>query len=284
MSVKLIRGLCIKNRLVPAALTLIFSFLAIFHFYQSYSFRQEAYFHLSRLPAEWVITVQEAAGKSSYPWELAAAYYQVLADYKHQGYPAAADVSELFKRWSAQGLSSYRRLIMAGFAEKRMGQEAWVRFRQLAAVSGIFSDQYLFPAPRTGISFIDTWGADRDGGRRRHQGTDIFAREGTPLYACVDGTIARLGWNELGGKRIGLKGKDGIYYYYAHLQDYAPGIKQGDQVRRGTLIGFVGHTGNAENTPDHLHFGMMTGWDEWINPYNFLNYWHLTNTASTRPQ
>ncbi|MHB1419399.1 MAG: M23 family metallopeptidase [Bacillota bacterium] len=257
--------------------------LAFLQYFGKYTFRQEAYLHLSRLPADWVISVQAVAGASSYPWELAAAYYQVMVDYKHQDYPSSEEVSAQFKRWTSQGSSNYREMLMAGFSERRLGQEAWVRYRQFRNVSMLYTDRYLFPAPRTGISFIDTWGADRDGGKRKHQGTDVFAREGTPLYACVDGTIARLGWNELGGKRIGLKGKDGIYYYYAHLQDYAAGIKKGDKVDRGMLLGYVGHTGNAENTPNHLHFGMMTGHDQWINPYNFLIYWHQTKSSPSNP-
>ena len=104
-------------------------------------------------------------------------------------------------------------------------------------------------------------------------GTDIFAVEGTPIYSVSEGKVEKLGWNRLGGERVGVRGKDGIYYYYAHMSRINPALKAGLTVTAGSLLGFTGHSGDAISTPDHLHFGMQLPNGAWINPYNFLRYW-----------
>lgn len=135
-----------------------------------------------------------------------------------------------------------------------------------------YSSHFSFPLKKDAVTFADTFGAPRDNGRR-HEGIDLFAPPGAPIYAVCSGQIAKLGYNTLGGKRIGIRSETGFYYYYAHLQDYKENLNQGDKVKKGDLIGYVGHTGNAQNTDDHLHFGIMTPQGTWINPYKFLNYW-----------
>lgn len=100
----------------------------------------------------------------------------------------------------------------------------------------------------------DTWGGPRSGGRT-HQGQDIFAKKGTVIYSATDGYIYRVGQNTLGGNTVWVMGAGGIRYYYAHLDGYAPGIRAGDAVSTTTALGYVGNTGNAKNTPPHLHFG-----------------------------
>lgn len=119
----------------------------------------------------------------------------------------------------------------------------------------------------------DTWGAEREGGKRIHEGTDLFAKEGTPLYSVSSGKIEKLGWNRLGGERVGVRGEDGNYYYYAHLKEIEPSLKIGEFITKGTLIGTMGHTGDALTTPDHLHFGIQIPDGSWINPYPFLAVW-----------
>lgn len=101
----------------------------------------------------------------------------------------------------------------------------------------------------------DTWGAARSE-NRSHSGQDIFAKKGTPVYSATEGYVLRVGENRLGGKVIFIYGAGGRRYYYAHLDDFAPELKAGDYVTTDTLIGFVGNTGNARNTPPHLHFGV----------------------------
>ena len=89
-----------------------------------------------------------------------------------------------------------------------------------------------------------------------HNGIDIFAPKGTPLVACVDGTIYKIGRNlGMGGNTVSIL-KDGIVYYYAHLNQISDQLKKGDKIYKGDFIGTVGNTGNASNTHPHLHFSM----------------------------
>ncbi|MDX2276198.1 MAG: M23 family metallopeptidase [Hyphomonadaceae bacterium] len=122
---------------------------------------------------------------------------------------------------------------------------------------------------------VDTWGAARAGGRT-HEGIDIIAPQGTPVLAATDGRIASLMNNTRGGVAIYQFDQDQNYvFYYAHLQRRAPGLDEGDAVREGQVIGYVGSTGNA--TTPHLHFelhrldGETKYWQgEAVNPYPYL--------------
>lgn len=125
--------------------------------------------------------------------------------------------------------------------------------------------------PVDGVSrrrVANTWGAPRSGGRR-HQGQDIFAPRGTPVRSATAGIVIRIGEQTLGGKTVSVIGPGGRIYYYAHLHRYAEPLAIGDQVRPGTVLGFVGNTGNARTTPPHLHFGVYTTAGA-IDPYPLL--------------
>ncbi|AET68698.1 metalloendopeptidase-like membrane protein [Desulfosporosinus orientis DSM 765] len=137
-----------------------------------------------------------------------------------------------------------------------------------------YPNRYLFPVHGE-IWYEDSYGADREGGKRRHEGTDIFGKEGTPIISSCGGIIEQLGWNRLGGERVGVRGDDGNYYYYAHLQYISPHLVQGNRIEAGEVIGGMGHTGDALTTPDHLHFGIELPNGQWINPYPFLAVWQL---------
>ena len=99
------------------------------------------------------------------------------------------------------------------------------------------------------------WGADRDGGARRHEGIDVFAERGTPVVAARAGRVTRVQETPIGGRVVWLR-PDGeaVSLYYAHLdtQRVAPGAR----VAAGDTLGTVGNTGNAAATPPHLHFGV----------------------------
>lgn len=95
------------------------------------------------------------------------------------------------------------------------------------------------------------FGASRGGGSRPHDGVDIMASEGTPLVA-VDGGTVYFGSDPLGGNVANLYADDGYHYYYAHLSSFAGGGPR--RVEAGETIGYVGRTGNAKNTPAHVHF------------------------------
>ena len=114
----------------------------------------------------------------------------------------------------------------------------------------------------------DTWHAPRGIGRQ-HEGQDIFAPRGTPVYSATSGYVYNVGEDNLGGHTVSVIGAGGRVYYYAHLDSYAQGIAEGDAVNKGTVLGYVGSTGNAQGTPPHLHFGVYAA-DRAINPLPLL--------------
>jgi len=115
--------------------------------------------------------------------------------------------------------------------------------------------------------FDDTWYASRDGGARRHTGTDINAPEGTDLLACVDGVIHDAGSGPGTGNYIVVMASDGTQYHYYHMVE-PPALKAGDKVERGDVVGHVGNTGNS--TANHLHFTIITSDGYYLNPYQYL--------------
>ena len=95
-------------------------------------------------------------------------------------------------------------------------------------------------------------------GERVHEALDIMANAGTPVVAVEDGTVAKLFTSKAGGLTIyQFDRSETVAYYYAHLQGYAPGLEEGDTLRRGQVIGYVGSTGNANPAAPHLHFAIF---------------------------
>ncbi|MEX2552607.1 MAG: peptidoglycan DD-metalloendopeptidase family protein [Actinomycetota bacterium] len=128
---------------------------------------------------------------------------------------------------------------------------------------------FVFPV-KAPYSYVDSWGGARPGGRR-HQGTDIFALKGTPVLAVVSGTLEQVGVNPLGGTKLWLRSPgDNWSYYYAHLNGYGPGVRNGAKVKKGQVLGYVGTTGNAVGTPPHLHFETHVPAGAATNPYPIL--------------
>jgi murein DD-endopeptidase MepM/ murein hydrolase activator NlpD len=128
----------------------------------------------------------------------------------------------------------------------------------------------------------DTWGAPRGIGRR-HEGQDIFAPKGTPVFSATNGFVYNIGENNLGGQTVSVIGAGGRVYYYAHLDKYAPGIAAGDWVTTRTILGYVGTTGNAQGTPPHLHFGIYTGSGA-INPLPLLTDRSTPRVTNSAPR
>ncbi|WP_226035918.1 M23 family metallopeptidase [Aquibacillus saliphilus] len=140
-----------------------------------------------------------------------------------------------------------------------------------------------FPLPlNMNFSYKNTWGDARGfGGRRIHEGTDIFANYGVPVKSTTYGVVEIKGWNRYGGWRIGIRDVQNRYHYYAHLNGYQEGIEVGDVVKPGDVIGSVGATGygppgTSGKFPPHLHYGMYkdNGYSEWsFDPYPSLKRW-----------
>lgn len=146
-------------------------------------------------------------------------------------------------------------------------------------VSGATGNMQGYAFPVLGESnYTDTWGAAR-ASTGRHVGTDIFATEGTPIIAITDGTLDRVGWNSVGGYRFWLFDAYGNGFYHAHLSAFAPLAQDGATVKAGDVIGFIGHTGDAQGTPDHIHFEVHPGGGGPTNPFPFLNAWRKGTAA-----
>ncbi|MRX54592.1 peptidoglycan DD-metalloendopeptidase family protein [Bacillus idriensis] len=144
-------------------------------------------------------------------------------------------------------------------------------------------DQHSFPVPiRFNYSYKNTWGDARGwGGRRIHEGTDIFANYGVPVSSTCYGIIEMKGWNRFGGWRLGIRDSSNTYHYFAHLNGFADGLQVGQIVEPGQLIGSVGSSGygppgTSGKFPPHLHYGMYkdNGRTEWsYDPYPQLKVW-----------
>ncbi|HKL79658.1 MAG TPA: M23 family metallopeptidase [Mobilitalea sp.] len=170
-------------------------------------------------------------------------------------------------------------------------------FRELYGYyKALLYDLKYFPVPKVqqgkaDISYIDSWYVLRSyGGNRRHEGTDLMASNNLrgyfPVISITEGEVENLGWLEKGGNRIGIRSDSGGYFYYAHLSSYAPGLKEGDRVIAGQLIGFMGDSGyGSEGTTGqfdvHLHLGMYVQagvYDMSVNPYHILKILEKSRT------
>lgn len=154
----------------------------------------------------------------------------------------------------------------------------------------ILTDIREFPINKNSVkkpyySYVDTWYASRAyGGARKHEGTDFMPFDNTsgkyPIRSITDGMVEQVGWLEQGGYRVGIRSKNGAYFYYAHLDSWIDGLEIDDEVYAGQIIGYMGDTGyGVEGTRGkfvvHLHMGFYvnspTG-EMSINPYYILKY------------
>lgn len=140
-----------------------------------------------------------------------------------------------------------------------------------------------FPHDTEAVNFWDSWGAPRSGGRR-HQGTDIMSPRGAPIVAVADGIVTRLDVGRISGYNIRVEHADGWVTSYLHLNNdtygtddggggtwtaFFPTLMEGDEVKAGQVIGYVGDSGNAEGTRPHTHFELKHDGEK-RNPYPYL--------------
>lgn len=176
------------------------------------------------------------------------------------------------------------------FVKKYHGNE----FREISEyVYAAWNDLKRFPVgsvtadQEASVTFSDSWMQSRTfGGDRGHEGCDIMATVNVrgiyPIYSMTDGIIENIGWLRLGGYRIGVRSPSGAYFYYAHLAEYAKEFEIGEEVKAGTLLGYMGDTGYSDipgttgNFDVHLHLGIYLydadGAEFSINSYPMLRY------------
>lgn len=162
----------------------------------------------------------------------------------------------------------------AGLALATLWNSRWAQApRALWTLSRMPAPRAL-PVPVEGVrarQIADTFGAPR-GRDRTHAGIDIFARRGTPVRSASDGVVADIRDGGLGGRQVWVLGPARERYYYAHLQDWREGLVRGEVVTAGSVLGYVGDSGNAKGTPPHLHWGIY-GSDGAYDPLPLLRAW-----------
>ena len=170
----------------------------------------------------------------------------------------------------------------AASADLRPARAAFASTLPAAYYRPVLVDGIAFPVARSTffslMEFTNDWHDPRlrfiDGRWRLvgfHQGIDITAEPGTPVISVTNGVVERVGWTFYSGLRVGVRGTDGRYYFYAHLSSTAPDLRPGVPVRAGSVIGAVGNTGygppgRRDMFSAHLHFG-IEGPSGWVNPY-----------------
>lgn len=210
-----------------------------------------------------------------------AAKYGEKSEFSKYEYLTAAILTE---KTAQEELEEYLRLLKQYYPRKLQNMQK----TELA----VWEDLKYFPVPLCETngslvtSFENSWKFARNfGGERQHEGTDIMAlvneRGRYPIVSMTDGTVEKIGWLRLGGYRIGIRSPSGGYYYYAHLYDYAKDFKEGDEVKAGELLGFMGDSGYGEEGTIgqfavHLHVGIYVddenGKEMSLNPYWALKW------------
>jgi len=223
---------------------------------------------MTQLEADLETETEEASVVRLEAEAVAARMYELLAERDADLASANENLSE-----AEAALAEQRRqeelARLARLAEEE--RQAAIRAALLGPAGGVaesVTPGFICPVAGSKV-FVDSWGAPRDGGTRVHLGTDLMGLQGTPLVAVADGTIKQ-GSNGAGGNTVWLYADHGVSYFYAHLDSFAAGQFSGQWVPKGTVIGYMGDTGNPAPGAYHLHFGVYPNGMGAVNPYPTL--------------
>lgn len=160
----------------------------------------------------------------------------------------------------------------------------------------VVADGFTFPVVRSNwlsvIELAEDWHDPRfrliDGRWQLvgvHEGNDVVAEKGTPIVSMTAGTVEAVGWTFYSGTRVGVRGVDGKYYFYAHMSLVDPDVRVGASVEPGDVLGLVGNTGygqpgHEDEFPPHLHLG-IEGPGGWENPYPLLSRLYRASVRAT---
>lgn len=245
-----------------------------------------------RLPADLARHYAEAERTAGVHWAYLAAIDEVESEYRKATPSSIRERAAWLREMTGGNGDSDReaeRAIRKRFPENRAEKILEIA-RSYRWMVPSLSDGCTFPFRKSDlrhVSYSDTWGASRTyGGDRKHEGTDLMTKKGTPILSVSDGIIVRKGWNRLGGWAVTVMDRNHpqIFRYYAHMSRFAEGLETGQRVKKGEVIGYVGDSGyGPEGTtgkfPPHLHFGIYVRENLWtwereaINPYPLLKVW-----------
>ena len=174
-------------------------------------------------------------------------------------------------------------LVVLGVSAMTVWNSAWLEAPRALWTLSRMPPPSALPVPVEGVTarrIADTFGAPR-GRDRTHAGVDIFAKRGTPIRSATPGVVVAVRDTGLGGRQVWVVGPARERYYYAHLDDWRSGLREGEVVAEGTVLGYVGTSGNAAGTPPHLHWGIY-GADGAYDPLPLLNAWKPPATSTPR--
>lgn len=279
----------IKRARIMAVLLLILSML--------FSFMQyNCVYNLSHVKAEFVTSESDDFRKMDFEDECIEMIIHICDKWElDRGETAAALMLKYHYKCTMKAIENETADTIKLFIRKmyRFYPEEFSHLSKLYKAILDDAAEAFFPVPlsldvhKKWVNYVDSWGFERTyGGERRHEGTDIMALDNIrgqyPVLSACSGTVVNMGWLEKGGYRIGVMSENGVYYYYAHLDSYAPQIEKGSKVSPGTLLGMMGDSGysKVEGTKGkfdvHLHFGVYIYEDDKeisINPYNLLKFY-----------
>ena len=170
------------------------------------------------------------------------------------------------------------------FGSVWLGQTARAPAPMAATGAGTAEPVAANPRGKAGVARLvipvagDTFSDSRGGGSRLHEALDIMAPRGTPVLAAAAGTVEKLFRSDAGGNTIYVRSPDRTtIHYYAHLDRYADGLREGQTVTQGQVLGAVGSTGDANPDAPHLHFEIMqtTPKAKWYEPATSIDPYPL---------
>lgn len=263
----------------PLRLIVVLSILLALGLWAGLSLRNQQTKQVPYQPAQIESAALEyyflAEKQTRVPWQMIAA----VLDLRNEE-PSLSGALRV--AWSLpQGATAQERLQNMDATLRKNVSELLSKYDMIDAV---LRDKGFPFAAGTDYNYQNSWGDGRAfGGERTHEGTDMFAQFGTPVLSCSSGVIEKMGWNDLGGWRVGVRAPDGMYYYYAHMSEFAPGLSEGQTVTIGQELGYVGDSGygpqgTTGQFEPHLHFGLYQGKDtdgteKAFNSYPFLIMW-----------
>jgi len=218
--------------------------------------------------------IKDLADKKSYDWLDILCIYMLDSSFQNDD----SYLKQLSNEFVKKRLFLYRKRDETAFSAMKDSYKS------------VLADIQYFPIPYSmaetddRITYENSWMFERTfGGPRGHEGTDLFPKENTPdLYPVIsmtDGVIEKIGWLKKGGYRIGIRSPSGGYFYYAHLSSYYKEFKEGDSIKAGELLGYMGDTGYGEEGTSglfdvHLHLGIYIQTEHYrelsVNPYHIL--------------
>jgi len=283
MGSRRVRIYCLDRRRLILLLVLILLFLLLLILVQQ-QYITYHYYYIMDFASEHLSIYFETAKQEGVPWYWLAAVdrAEAIPDSKIS-YERCSQIAGYLK--GIQNEEKIFERLKAYRDDKKFHKRLKAELKKFDYLISVYNDKVFPIKAEYNYDYADGYGDPRSyGGERSHEGIDIMCPIGTPLVSVCDGIVEKMGWLELGGWRIGIRGEDGVYYYYAHLSSYREGLSKGDRVEKGELIGYAGDTGyGPEGTTGqfdpHLHFGMyerqgFAGYGERaINPFPFLKAW-----------